>query len=66
METCKSYDPKSRICADGFAQRDFCSGHAGCLFCGHVSSRHLPYCMREELPAHMATDDGRPLFYGER
>jgi hypothetical protein len=62
-EVCKSYRKGDAVCADGFVQKPFCSGSAGCHACGNISDRSMPYCLRDELPAHMAREDGSPLFY---
>lgn len=61
---CRSYRADS-VCADGFIQKPLCSGNAGCPTCGAISERAVPYCLRDEIPAHMATEAGRPLFYRE-
>ena len=60
---CKSYMQSALTCADGFVQMQFCSGGAGCGSCGHVAGAHLPFCLRDELPEHMADDAGGPRFY---
>jgi hypothetical protein len=54
VEECRSYQVGG-ICRDGFVQRPFCRGYGG----------YEPYCLRDELPPHMANDDGSPRFYGE-
>jgi hypothetical protein len=59
---CRSYQP-GIVCADGFVQKPYCSGRAGCHACGHIKDSALPYCLREELPEHLAHDDGSPLFF---
>jgi hypothetical protein len=63
MSACRSHEPTSRVCKDGFIQRSLCSGNAGCPTCGNIGAEYLPFCLQDELPAHMATDDGQPLFY---
>jgi hypothetical protein len=64
-DQCASYNDKGQVCRDGFIQKPFCSGHGACHVCGHVSERALPYCLRDELPAHFVKDDGTPAFYRE-
>lgn len=59
---CRSFRP-GITCADGFVQKPFCSGRAGCHACGHISDSSLPYCTRDEVPEHFVRDDGSPLFY---
>lgn len=51
------------VCADGFVQKPFCRGQAGCHACGNISDKATPLCLRDELPSHMVTDGGNPLFY---
>jgi len=63
LEACKSHIAASYICADGFAQKAFCSGRAGCFSCGNISDESLPWCLRDELPETMVNADGSPLFY---
>lgn len=60
---CKSYQRDSLTCAAGFVQMPLCSGRGGCYACGHVADKHVPYCMRDEVPEHMVKDDGYPRFY---
>lgn len=61
---CRSLRPGT-ICADGFVQKPFCSGRAGCHTCGHISDNALPHCLRDEVPEQLSHDDGSPLFYVE-
>lgn len=63
MNACQSHQPGSMTCRDGFVQRPFCSGHAGCVACGHISGKALPPCLQGEIPAHLSNDDGSPLFW---
>lgn len=62
MTVCKSYLPNRRVCADGFFQLPACHP-TPCHGCGRLSERPLPYCLREDLPAHWLRDDGSPAFY---
>lgn len=65
MKPCKSYRADSRVCADGFVQKPYCSGNAGCPCCGAISREQTPYCLRDEVPEHMVSDDGSPAFTRE-
>lgn len=62
-EACRSFSRGSLVCADGFIQKPYCSGRAGCHVCGHVSDNALPYCLRDTLPAHFIHENGHPVFY---
>ena len=62
MNKCSSFR-QGLVCADGFIQVSACRGALGCVQCGHVSSAHLPHCVRDELPQHFVKDDGSPAFY---
>jgi hypothetical protein len=63
MGQCQSYRARSLTCRDGFVQRTFCSGDAGCMTCGHVHEKHLPACLRDDIPPHLSKPDGSPLFW---
>jgi len=63
MRECQSYQPREMVCRDGFVQRPYCHGRAGCTACGHIAADALPGCLRNEIPEHLATDRGAPLFY---
>lgn len=60
---CRSHDPRSTTCRDGFIQKPFCHGQGGCIQCGNIATKSIPYCLRDEVPAHFVKDDGSPLFY---
>lgn len=64
-DPCQSYRPSRLTCADGFAQRPFCRGNAGCPTCGTVPASAIPDCLRDEVPEHLARPNGAPLFYRE-
>jgi len=54
---CSAYQRDKGICKNGFFQRHGCSkGYAD------TSPDYLPYCLRDELPAHWVDDAGRPAF----
>lgn len=59
---CKSHLPKEKVCADGFVQKPYCSGRYGCPMCGTSDTKLLPHCLTDSIPAHLSTDDGKPLF----
>ena len=55
---------EGRVCADGFVQLPSCHAPlAGCPKCGYVKDALMPYCVRDEIPAHLAAEDGSPPFY---
>ena len=61
---CKSYvGPGSgKICKDGFYTTLACTGER-CWGCGGwYAERHVPVCMRDEVPKHLADGTGAPLF----
>lgn len=60
---CKSYRDSETICSDGFIQRPACRGSIGCMSCGAINEKYLPYCLSENLPKHWIDDAGRPVFY---
>lgn len=60
---CKSQQPGSLTCADGFVQSAYCSGIFGCPMCGGYDDKNAPACLRDSLPDHLATEAGGPLFY---
>lgn len=60
-EPCTSYQRGGLVCRDGFVQTVACSGYV-CVSCG-AAPKIVPYCLRDEIPEHMLTDDGKPLFY---
>lgn len=62
-KACQSYRPKEAVCADGFIQKPFCSGHGACFSCGHHNERSTPWCMRDDIPERWLKPDGSPLFY---
>lgn len=60
---CKSYRRGDLVCADGFVQVVAChANESPCKHCG-MSQGKLPHCMLDEIPGHMATESGAPLFY---
>lgn len=59
---CIAYRQDDRVCSNGFFQKAFCSGHVGCFSCGAISDGSLPHCLKDELPEHWLTDDGKPRF----
>lgn len=60
-EKCTASRP-GMICANGFVQKPFCDGHGACHACGHITDDAMPYCLRDELPAHFVDENGKPLF----
>lgn len=62
---CKSYQARETVCADGFVQRPYCTGKYGCPMCGRTDDRVLPSCLKDEIPQHHSTPNGKPLFYKE-
>ena len=60
---CQSFVAGSQTCKDGFVQKAYCSGRAGCLHCGHIADSAVPDCLREEIPARLLRENGAPLFY---
>lgn len=60
--TCSAYREKENICSNGFFQVLACSREVKCFTCGKPSDR-IPHCMKDELPEHWITDDGKPFFY---
>ena len=62
-DKCKS-SREGRVCADGFVQLPSChTPQVGCPTCGHVKDARIPYCVRDEMPAHLTAEDGSPPFY---
>lgn len=61
-EVCQSFRDGG-ICADGFVQKPFCRGVAGCVSCGKIKESSLPYCLCDVIPMHMLNADGSPRFY---
>jgi hypothetical protein len=59
---CQSYQD-GYVCRDGFIQKPFCRGYAGCWHCGSISEASLPHCLRGELPDHWITESGESAFY---
>lgn len=62
-EQCSAYRDGKSICANGFFQIPACRQEIKCFVCGEPSKR-LPYCLREELPKHMVSEDGNTIFAG--
>lgn len=58
MCQCSEYDEGARKCRSGFPR----------IFpvCRGQDSDLIPYCMREEPPAHLTRDDGLPLGWPNR
>jgi len=44
---CKSHQPGSLTCADGFVQSAYCSGIFGCPMCGGYDDKNAPACLDE-------------------
>ena len=63
MSECRSYKAGQLVCADGFLQKPICRGVFGCHWCGRVSDRETPNCLKDELPDHWLKADGSPAFY---
>lgn len=63
MSACTSYRAGETVCNDGFVQKPFCGGRVGRVCCGYISENEWPFCLRDDLPAHMSHDDGSPRFY---
>lgn len=57
---CSQYDATSHSCKSGHVRtHTVCwGGNAECPTCG--SSGEPPICMREDLPAHLISDNGMP------
>lgn len=63
MSACQSYRLGEGICADGFPQRPYCAGQAGCSSCGEIPTKRLPLCLADEVPPHIADDRGMPRLF---
>ena len=57
---CSAYVQGPSLCRNGFPQNGACFG-ATCHGCGRPSAR-IPACMREEVPARLVDESGRPKF----
>ena len=62
MTECIAYNRNKQVCKNGFVQKQACWKPRPCHSCGTFTKASLPYCMREELPAHYVNDDGSPRF----
>ena len=58
---CSAYRPDSRICSNGFFQVLACRKEVKCFACGRPSEG-IPHCLKDELPEHWITEDGKPRF----
>lgn len=64
MTQCIAYRNDDGICKNGFIQVLACRQEVKCFTCGKPSD-HVPHCLKDELPEHWVTDEGKPRFYRE-
>lgn len=62
MTKCIAYKEHDLVCANGFFQVLACSQEVKCHSCG-APGHNIPHCLKDELPEHWITDDGKPRFY---
>lgn len=65
MSQCVAYRENTSICANGFFQVLACHQEVKCFMCGKPRA-NVPHCMKDELPEHWITDEGKPAFYRQR
>jgi hypothetical protein len=61
MAQCSAYRENDLVCSNGFFQVVACREEVKCFACGSPG-RIVPHCLKDELPEHWITDDGKPRF----
>lgn len=65
--TCTAYIERAGLCCNGFPQKPFCRGHAGCTTCGNITRTEIPGCLDDDFaPAHLINDRGYPIHVKEK